>query len=239
MPTEIPQAATLTSVSKLYGSFAALRNITLSLRAGECIMVLGENGAGKSTLLRMLAGLIRPTLGKVVVLGESPDDSRSRIGYMSHASMLYDELTALENLRYFESLYFPGACSRCSGGGNAAGVLTAVGLDPNLARPVGEYSQGMRQRASMARAMLTDPELLLLDEPFSNLDIAGAAQMVSLLADFRTWPLRSAAQQTALRTIVLTTHQPQLAESLADTILTMRAGQILSVESKTPTGATA
>ena len=112
--------------------------------------------------------------------------------------------------------------------------LTAVGLDPNLARPVGDYSQGMRQRASMARAMLTDPELLLLDEPFSNLDIAGAAQMVSLLADFRTWPLRSAAQQTALRTIVLTTHQPQLAESLADTILTMRAGQILSVESKTP-----
>jgi len=233
MPTELPQAATLTSVSKLYGSFAALRNVSVSLRAGECIMVLGENGAGKSTLLRMLAGLIRPTMGTVMVLGESPEDSRSRIGYMSHSSMLYDELTALENLRYFESLYFPDACKHCSGGGGASTVLTAVGLDPNLSRPVGDYSQGMRQRASMARAMLTDPELLLLDEPFSNLDIGGAAQMVTLLAEFRTWPLRSGQNQATQRTIVLTTHQPQLAESLADTIVTMRAGQILSVESKT------
>jgi ABC-type multidrug transport system ATPase subunit len=231
MPTQTKQAASLTGVSKLYGSFAALRNLSLEIHAGKCVMVLGENGAGKSTLLRMLAGLIRPTMGTAEVLSGDAENQRSRIGYMSHASMLYDELTALENLRYFEGLYFPEACgpAGCTLG-TAGRVLTAVGLDPKLARPVGDYSQGMRQRASLARAILSDPELLLLDEPFSNLDAAGAAQMVALLGEFRTWPLRGATVDTKpQRTIVLTTHQPQLVESLADTIITMRAGQIANI----------
>jgi len=220
-------AASLTGVSKLYGSFAALRNVSVEIRAGTCVMVLGENGAGKSTLLRMLAGLIRPTMGTVQVLHSDADAECSRIGYMSHAPMLYDELTALENLLYFEGLYFPTACTPCSR--NAERVLTAVGLDAKLARPVGDYSQGMRQRASLARAILSDPELLLLDEPFSNLDAAGAAQMVSLLAEFRTWPMRGDGKTSAQRTIILTTHQPQLAEALADTVITMHAGQIVNV----------
>jgi ABC-type multidrug transport system ATPase subunit len=234
MPAEIKQATSLNGVSKLYGSFAALRNLSLEIRAGECVMVLGENGAGKSTLLRMLAGLIRPTMGAVQVLGGDADEQRSRIGYMSHAPMLYDELTALENLKYFEGLYFPDSCgpAGCTLG-TAGRVLTAVGLDPKLARPVGDYSQGMRQRTSLARAILSDPELLLLDEPFSNLDAAGAAAMVTLLAEFRAWPLRGAAAESKIqRTIVLATHQPQLAESLADTIITMRAGQIADIASK-------
>jgi ABC-type multidrug transport system ATPase subunit len=231
MPIQTRQAASLTGVSKLYGSFAALRNLSLEIRTGECVMVLGENGAGKSTLLRMLAGLIRPTIGSVEVLGDTPEANRSRIGYMSHAPMLYDELTALENLKYFEGLYFPESCGPvgCTLG-TAGRVLTAVGLDPKLTRPVSEYSQGMRQRASLARAILSDPELLLLDEPFSNLDAQGAAQMVKLLAEFRTWPLRGAAADAKTqRTIVLTTHQPQLAESLAGTVITMHAGQITDI----------
>jgi ABC-type multidrug transport system ATPase subunit len=232
MPTEPNPAASLTGVSKLYGSFAALRNISAEIRAGECVMVLGENGAGKSTLLRMLAGLIRPTMGAVQVLGDAPEDSRSRIGYMSHAPMLYDELTALENLLYFEGLYITTTCTPCSR--NAERVLAAVGLDPKLDRPVGDYSQGMRQRASLSRALLSDPELLLLDEPFSNLDAQGAAQMVKLLAEFRAWPLKGASARAAAgtkpqRTIMLTTHQPQLAESLADRVITMHAGQIVSI----------
>ena len=222
-------AASLTGVSKLYGSFAALRQVSLDIRAGECVMVLGENGAGKSTLLRMLAGLIRPTMGSAAVLGGDAEDERSRIGYMSHAPMLYDELTALENFLYIEGLYFPSACAPCSR--NAERVLDAVGLDPKLARPVSEYSQGMQQRASLGRALLSDPELLLLDEPFSNLDAAGAAQMVALLSEFRGWPMRGGSAKTQ-RTIVLTTHQPQLAESIADTIITMHAGRVVTVESK-------
>src|SRR6202034_3646556 len=103
--------ARLQQVSKLFGSFAALRQITVDLEPGRCYVLLGENGAGKSTLLRILAGLLRPTHGTVKVVGNSdPHEARARIGYMSHAPMLYDELTALENLAYFRSLYADRAC---------------------------------------------------------------------------------------------------------------------------------
>jgi heme ABC exporter ATP-binding subunit CcmA len=211
---------TLESVSKIYGSFAALRNVSTTFAAGTCTVILGENGAGKSTLLRIVAGLISPTRGSVTVYSESPYKQRHRIAYMSHSAMLYDELTAMENLTYFASLHRDGGCA-CAGSPELA--LRAVGLDPNLNRPLGQYSQGMRQRTSLARVLQTDPELLLLDEPFSNLDAASASHMVELLADFRTWPIAGGGT----RTILLTTHQAALARPLADNILTMRNGQIL------------
>jgi ABC-type multidrug transport system ATPase subunit len=102
-------------------------------------------------------------------------------------------------------------------------ALRAVGLDPNLNRPVGQYSQGMRQRTSLARVLQTDPELLLLDEPFSNLDAGSSQHMVELLADFRTWPVAGGGS----RTILITTHLAKLAEPIADRTLTLRNGQIL------------
>jgi ABC-type multidrug transport system ATPase subunit len=105
-------------------------------------------------------------------------------------------------------------------------ALRAVGLDPNLNRPIGQYSQGMRQRTSLARVLQSDPQLLLLDEPFSNLDAASTSHMVELLADFRTWPVSGGGS----RTILITTHQAALAKPLADNILTMRNGQILEAE---------
>nr|WP_213807653.1 heme ABC exporter ATP-binding protein CcmA [Granulicella sp. dw_53] len=214
-------AAELHSVSRIYGGFAALRNLSATFNAGSCTMILGENGAGKSTLLRVLAGLITPTRGTVSIFSQSPQQQRRRIAYMSHAPMLYDELTALENLNYFARLYSVGKCA-CVGSPEMA--LRAVGLDPALTRTVGQYSQGMRQRASLARVLQSDPEILLLDEPFSNLDVASAHQMVELLADFRTWPHPSGTA----RTILLTTHQAHLAQSLADRTITMLAGQIAS-----------
>jgi ABC-type multidrug transport system ATPase subunit len=228
-------AAELQSVSRLYGTFAALRNVSVTFPAGSSTVILGENGAGKSTLLRLLSGLITPSRGTVSVLGDAPQKVRGRLAYMSHAPMLYDELTAIENLHYFAALHREeGACA-CVGSPEMS--LRAVGLDPSLTRPVGQYSQGMRQRASLARVLQSDPELLLLDEPFSNLDVDSARHMVELLADFRTWPLTPLNGQPRHRTIILTTHQAHLATPLADRTITMQNGQI--VTNSTPTGAAA
>jgi ABC-type multidrug transport system ATPase subunit len=212
--------ARLEQVSKLFGSFAALRQVTVDLEQGCCYVLIGENGAGKSTLLRILAGLLRPTHGKVTVFGgQEPLEARARIGYMSHAPMLYDELTAQENLRYFANLYPGRACL------SPAEVLRQVGLDPDLPRTLGQYSQGMRQRTSLARVLLPVPELLLLDEPFSNMDVASVQQMVELLAGFRQ----------SSRTIVITTHQREAAAPIADWVLRLQAGRVASFEPGSPT----
>ncbi|MEA3005125.1 MAG: hypothetical protein QOI94_394 [Acidobacteriaceae bacterium] len=210
----------LDNVSRMFGRFPALRKVSFSFIAGRCYVLLGENGAGKSTLLRILAGLLEPTLGTARIFAEDrgagkPEkiaSQRARIGYMSHAPMLYDELSAEENLRYFAGLYRSCSCLTPSE------ALLAVGLDPTLTRPVGQFSQGMRQRTSLARVLLPRPELLLLDEPFSNMDVASAGKMVTMLAQLRA----------ANRTVVLTTHQRSLAEPLADYFLTMEAGQLIS-----------
>lgn len=213
-------SARLDNVSKLFGSFAALRQVSVELAPGRCYVLIGENGAGKSTLLRILAGLLRPTMGTIGVFGAlEPHQARERIGYMSHAPMLYDELTGQENLQYFASLY-PGR--QCL---SPAEALRQVGLDPDLQRTLGQYSQGMRQRTSLARVLLPAPELLLLDEPFSNMDIESAGQMVELLARFRH----------GNRTIVITTHQRELAAPIADYVLALKAGRVASFEKGAPT----
>jgi heme ABC exporter ATP-binding subunit CcmA len=210
----------LDQVSKLFGSFAALRQVSVDLEPGRCYVLVGENGAGKSTLLRILAGLLRPSLGTVKMFGDhEPHDVRERIGYMSHAPMLYDELTGKENLEYFAKLY-PGR--KCL---SPAEVLRQVGLDPDLPRTLGQYSQGMRQRTSLARVLLPVPELLLLDEPFSNMDVESVQQMVTLLAGFRQ----------SNRTIVVTTHQRELAAPIADWVLALKAGRVASFEPGRPT----
>jgi heme ABC exporter ATP-binding subunit CcmA len=208
--------AQLDNVSRLFGRFPALRRVSFSFNSGSCYVLLGENGAGKSTLLRVLAGLLEPSLGTARIFhqgkAEKIAEQRARIGYMSHAPMLYDELSAMENLRYFAGLYRSCSCL------TPAEALLSVGLDPALTRPVGQYSQGMRQRTSLARVLLPQPPLLLLDEPFSNMDVASAGKMVALLGRLRT----------ERRTVILTTHQRALAEPLADYILTMEAGELVA-----------
>jgi ABC-type multidrug transport system ATPase subunit len=211
---EIPAAAGIIAVRNLvkqFGRFAALRDVTAEFEAGKFHVILGDNGAGKTTLLRALAGLSQPTRGAVSILGKTPDDACREIGYMAHPSLLYDEMSGLENLRYFARLYDIAGDDRCQL------VIRSVGLDPELSRPVGKYSQGMRQRMSLARAILHDPKILLLDEPFSNVDVHSAREMVGLLKGMRD----------AGKTIFVVTHQAALLEGVADEFIWMQAGQIV------------
>ena len=196
---------------KQFGRFAALRGVTADFISGRLCAIVGENGAGKTTLLRSLAGLTRPTRGTISMLGTT--DLRTvcrQVGYMAHPSLLYDEMAGMENLRYFARLYEIKDDERC------AVAISAVGLDPKLTRPVGQYSQGMRQRMSLARAMIHDPKILLLDEPFSNVDHRSARQMTHLLVQLRD----------AGKTIFVVTHQASQLEHAADEFVHMEAGLI-------------
>jgi ABC-type multidrug transport system ATPase subunit len=196
---------------KQFGRFAALRGVDAEFHAGKFHVILGDNGAGKTTLLRALAGLAQPTRGTISILGKSPHEACRSLGYMAHPSLLYDEMSGMENLRYFARLYDIAGDGRCQE------VIRAVGLDPELGRPVGQYSQGMRQRMSLARAILHDPGILLLDEPFSNVDVHSAGEMVRLLA----------AMRDAGKTIFVVTHQAALLEGAADEFVWMQAGKII------------
>ena len=201
----------VTNVVKQFGRFAALRNVTAEFDAAQFHVILGDNGAGKTTLLRTLAGLAHPTRGEVSIFGQSPRAACRDLGYMAHPSLLYDEMNAMENLRYFARLYDIADDSTCES------AIRKVALDPALARPVGQYSQGMRQRLSLARAILHNPKILLLDEPFSNVDVHSAHDMVGLLKGLRDQG----------KTIFVVTHQASLLEGAADEFIWMESGQIV------------
>ena len=207
-----PPVIVINDLVKHFGRFAALRGLTASFDAARIYTILGDNGAGKTTLLRTLAGLVRPTRGRISMLGTTDLSSvRPQLGYMAHPSLLYDEMSGMENLRYFGLLYGIEDDLRCSK------TIARVGLDPELRRPIGQYSQGMRQRMSLARALLHDPKIFLLDEPFSNVDVSSAREMVELLAEMRDTG----------KTILVVTHQAQLLEGAADEYVRMQAGQIV------------
>ncbi len=199
------------NVIKQFGRFAALRGVSAEFDTGRFHAILGDNGAGKTTLLRALAGLAHPTRGDISIFGKTPADACRDIGYMAHPSLLYDEMSGMENLRYFARLYGIEGDARCEE------VIRAVGLDPALTRGVGQYSQGMRQRMSLARAILHNPSILLLDEPFSNVDVHSAREMVGLLKGMRD----------AGKTIFVVTHQASLLDGVADEFVWMEAGQIV------------
>jgi heme ABC exporter ATP-binding subunit CcmA len=212
-------AVSLRDVVRHFGRFAALRGITAEFAPGQLYVLLGENGAGKSTLLRVIAGLLAPSRGTVRVLGS--EDIRAvatRFGYMGHAPLLYDEMSAIENLEYFSALYGINDRTRCEE------AIQTVGLDPTLERRVGQYSQGMRQRISLARAIVHGPELLFLDEPFSNVDVRSAKQMTALLAKMRD----------AGTTIFVVTHQAALMEPAADECIVLDAGRLIAREKGIP-----
>ena len=210
--TETAPVVTVSNLIKQFGRFAALRGVTAEFSGGKLYAILGDNGAGKTTLLRTLAGLSQPSSGEVAILGASKfHDVCQQVGYMAHPSLLYDEMSGMENLEYSARLYGITDGARC------AEVIRAVGLDPALVRPVGQYSQGMRQRMSLARALLNNPKVLLLDEPFSNVDLHSATEMVRLLAGARDRGT----------TIFVVTHQASLLEGAADEFVWMESGKIV------------
>lgn len=203
-------AVELDGLGRRFGERAALEGVTLTVPAGATVAVLGPNGAGKSTLLRILAGLLRPTEGVAQVLGSKlPDEGwavRGRVGFLAHEPMLYRELTARENLAFHAGLF--GVPRE-----RVEEVLDAVGLGARAGDRVAELSRGMTQRVSVARAVLHDPEVLLLDEPVANLDPGAAAQVAPLIG------------AGSGRTRILTSHDPDAAVAEADLVLALRDGR--------------
>jgi heme exporter protein A len=193
-----------------YNERPVLRGVTLELGAGETLAVIGPNGAGKTTLLRILATLLRPSAGSVQVLGaELPRRAhlaRGRIGYLGHSPLLYRELTVIENLEFNASLHGIGRPRL-----RIDGLLEAAGLERRGDEPVRNLSAGMLQRAAVCRALLHEPELLLLDEPRSHLDVAGAEVVESMLA-----PRPDRAR-------VVVTHELERGIAGADRVLALRA----------------
>ncbi len=205
----------LDRLTRNYGERAALSDVSLSLDTGQTLVVFGPNGAGKTTLLRVLATLLRPHCGRVVVLGgQLPDDAwrvRGQVGLLGHEPLLYRELSARENLRYHASLH------------NVAGErveeqLAAVAMTSRADEPVRTLSRGMVQRVAVARATLHDPELLLLDEPYANLDPA-AIELVEPLIGAGSDPTRPRAR-------VVSSHDPGRGLAEADIVLGLRGGHV-------------
>jgi heme exporter protein A len=206
-------------VTKTYGRQRALSNVSLRLAPGELTALLGPNGAGKSTLIGVLSSLVRPTAGRVV-MGElsSPRDTRAAVGLLAHDSLVYPELTAVENLRFWGRLYdVPDLAARIEG------LLEEVGLERTArARPARTYSRGMLQRVSLARALLSAPQLLLLDEPFTGLDRAGADALMRALA----------AAKGRGTTILCATHDLDAVGGLAEHVVVLRGGKVALDESR-------
>jgi heme exporter protein A len=200
----------LHGVSRRYGEREALSDVSLSLAAGQTLVVFGPNGAGKTTLLRILATLLRPHAGAVEILGrELPAQAwavRGRIGLLGHEPLLYRELSAQENLRFHARLHGVRA-------ERVAKVLAAVGMDGRAQEPVKTLSRGMLQRVAVARAVLHEPEVLLLDEPYANLDPAAREQVAGLIG----------ASSGCTR--VICSHDPSGGVAEADLVLGLREGR--------------
>lgn len=172
------------ALTRRFGRRRAVAGVDLAIGAGECLALFGPNGAGKTTLLRLLAGLLRPTSGEVRLLGRSLQQGavseRGRVGLISHQSMLYDVLTVEENVAFAARLY---GVADVAGATRAA--LDRLGLQGRELTPVRSLSRGWQQRVSIARAIVHGPALILLDEPYTGLDVSGARALTELLGSLR------------------------------------------------------
>ncbi len=201
-----PAAVSILGVEKRFGAVTALQGVNLTAEAGSIQAVLGPNGAGKSTLLRILAGLAHPSRGEISLCladgcERTPREARSGIGYVGHASLLYPELSARENLVFAGRLYHVANPVE-----RASVLLEEAGLADVGDRRTGTFSRGMIQRVAIARARVHDPQLVLLDEPFTGLDRRASDLLAGRLASLREEG----------RTLILITHDLRQASALAD-----------------------
>jgi Cu-processing system ATP-binding protein len=200
-------------VTRRYGRQDVVRNVDLTLRAGECVGLVGHNGAGKSTLIKMMLGLVRPTAGDVLVLGEDPGSgaaarARRELGYLPENVALHPSMTGAETLAFYARL------KRQPVAGNRA-LLERVGIAAAAHRRVGTYSKGMRQRLGLAQALLGDPRALLLDEPTSGLDPALRQSFYDIIRDLR----RDGAM------VLLSSHALVELEEHVDRVVVMNQGR--------------
>ncbi len=202
-------------VAKRFGGKRVLRDISLSVRAGEILSLLGANGSGKTTLLHIVAGLERSDAGEVwlgpVPLSAAHHEIRRYIGVVAHAPLLYDRLTAAENLRFFARMYDLSAPED-----RINRLLRAFALWPRRDEPVRTFSRGMLQRLAIARSILHDPPVLIFDEPDSGLDGESLTMLSGLLAEFRRGE----------RAVLLSTHDRSLAATWSDRICELRDGRL-------------
>jgi heme ABC exporter ATP-binding subunit CcmA len=199
-------------LAKYFGRFSALRDLTLAVAAGEFIALFGKNGAGKTTFLKILAGLSKPSSGTFTIQQAGitkPYESRGAIGYLSHNTSLYLDLTALENLRFYAQLMDVAADDA-----SLVRRIEAVGLAGREREPVRNYSRGMQQRLAIARAFLHDPGILLLDEPFTGLDQAGSEFLKSYLLKARSEG----------KSCIMAIHDAPLGYAMADRLIIVEKG---------------
>jgi heme exporter protein A len=215
-------AVTLADVSRSFGRRRALGHVSLTARSGDIVGLLGPNGAGKSTLIGVLATLVAPTSGEVRYGSQTsrqlPAALRARIGLLAHDLHLYPELSARQNLAFFAQLY------GIDGDEMVEAALVSAGLGDRGDDTVSGFSRGMRQRLALERALLHDPRLVLMDEPFTGLD----DRAVSLVAA----RLRHLAADGAI--VVLATHDLDLADGLVTRVLLMREGRLVADEPAAP-----
>jgi heme ABC exporter ATP-binding subunit CcmA len=201
------------AVARRFGSSWVLRGVTLRVDAGEVVALLGANGSGKSTLLRIIATLLRPHAGSARVWGHdvvrAPHDVRARVGYMAHSPGLYDDLTTRENLAFVATMLDREPRE-------VDDALDRVGLRPVATQPVRGLSAGMKRRLALARLMLSRPRLLLLDEPYSNLDAEGISLINAMISEW-------AAQGVAALVVL---HELAPASGVLDRTATIHDGRI-------------
>jgi len=214
MDTRCDWAIEIRRLRKAFGQRLALKNIDLNVRRGESLVILGPNGAGKTTLIKVLAGLARPTAGQVKVMGldlaTEATDIRRLLGVVLHQPLLYDDLSGYENLKFYGRMFgVPALESRIEF------LIEKVGLSTRIHDLVRTLSRGMQQRLSLARAMLHDPPIVLLDEPETGLDQEARAILREIVA-----------APVGARTMIMTTHNLEHGLRMADRIVILAQGKV-------------